>query len=113
MLGLAILSCALAAGTCHPVADPGAKSFAVRVAAQAGTVVRLSALDLPHGWIASFCTPHICSPFHVALPVGAGTGTIQISYVPENAHAAPLRALHVAATNAAGRADARRASVPL
>jgi hypothetical protein len=108
MLGLAILSCALAAGTCRPVADPGAKSFAVRVDAPPGTIVRLAALDVPHGWIASFCTPHICSPFHVSLPVRGGRGTIQISFVPTGASAPRLRALHVSAGTPAGRADARR-----
>jgi hypothetical protein len=108
MLGLAILSCALAAGTCHPVADPGAKSFAVRVDALAGTVVRLTALDVPRGWIASFCTPHICAPFHVSFPVRRGTGTIQISFVPTVSSAARLRSLHVAASGPAGRIDARR-----
>ena len=111
MLGLAILSCALAAGTCHPVADPGAKSFAVRVEAPAGTVVRLAALDVPRGWIASFCTPHVCAPFHVSLPVRGGTGTIQISFVPAGAGAVPLRAVHVSASGPSGRADARRAVV--
>jgi hypothetical protein len=111
MFGVAILSCTLAAGTCHSVADPGAKSFAVRVNASAGSVVRLTALDVPDGWTASFCTPHICSPFHVALPVGSGTGTIQISYVPGARKAAPLRALHVSANGPAGRTDARRSAV--
>ena len=98
MLGLTILSCALAAGTCHPTADPGAKSFAVRVAGPAGSLVHLTALDVPRGWIASFCTPHVCSPFHITFRLRGDTGTIQISYVPENAGAAPLRAPHVAAT---------------
>jgi hypothetical protein len=97
MLGLAILSCAVAAGTCHPLADPGAKSFAVRVHAPVGSVVRLTAVDVPRGWIASFCTPHVCAPFHVSLPVRGGTGTIQLSYVPANPSAARLRAPHVTA----------------
>jgi hypothetical protein len=110
MLGLAILSCALAAGTCHPVADPGARSFAVRVDAPAGSVVRLQALDVPRGWIASFCTPHICSPGHVSLPVGGGTSTIQLSYVPADRNGSPLRALHVAAAAPGSRADARRSA---
>jgi len=108
MLGLAILSCALAAGTCHAVADPGTRSFAVRVEAPAGTVVRLRALDVPRGWTASFCTPRICSPFQVALAVRGGTGTIQISYVPGEGRPVPLRALHVSASARSGRSDARR-----
>jgi hypothetical protein len=108
-LGLAILSCALAAGTCHTAADPGVRSYAVRVEAPAGSTVRLSALDVPRGWIASFCTPHICSPFHVSLPVRDGSGTIQISFVPSAVNAPRLRALHVSASAASGRADARRA----
>jgi len=97
-LGLAILACSLAAGTCHAAADPGVTSYAVRVRAPAGAIVRLSALEVPRGWIASFCTPHVCSPFHVTFRLRGDTGTIQISYVPENAGAAPLRAPHVAAT---------------
>lgn len=108
MLGLAILSCALVTGTCHPVADPGAKSFAVRVHAPAGGVVHLRALEVPRGWIASFCTPRICSPNQVSLPVRGGTGAIQISYVPTDSGAAPLRVLHVAAGGPGVRADARR-----
>jgi hypothetical protein len=111
MLGLAIISCAVAAGACHPVADPGAQSFAVRVSAPAGSVVRLNALDVPRGWIASFCTPHICAPFHVSLPVRSGTGTIQISYVPPAGSAVPLRALHVSASGPGGRIDARHRPV--
>lgn len=96
-LGLAILSCAVAAGTCHASADPGVTSYAVRVEAPAGSIVRLSALDVPRGWIASFCTPRVCSPFHVTLPVRNGTGTIQISYVRSAAHAAALRSVRVEA----------------
>lgn len=98
MLSVAVLACALAAGTCHPVADPGARSFAVRVTAPAGSVVRLRARDVPRGWIASFCTPRVCSPFHVSLPVRGGSATIQLSYVPETANAAPLRAPRVTGT---------------
>jgi hypothetical protein len=108
MLGLAILSCALAAGTCHAVAGPGAKSFAVRVSAPAGSVLRLTALDVPQGWIASFCTPHVCAPFHVSFPVRGGSGTIQISFVPTAGNAGPLRTLHVSASGPVGRIDARR-----
>ena len=93
-LGLAILSCALAAGTCHASADPSVTSYAVRVQAPAGSIVRLRALDVPRGWIASFCTPRVCSPFHVALPVHAGTGTIQLSYV-RDASAARCAQPHV------------------
>jgi hypothetical protein len=94
-LGLAILSCALSAGTCHAAADPGVTSYAVRVTAPAGSLVRLSALDVPRGWIASFCTPHVCSPFHVTLRLRSGTGAIQISYVRTGERAQPLRRPHV------------------
>ncbi len=111
-LAVAILTCAVAAGTCHAVADPGAASFAVRVEAPPGAVVRLRALDVPRGWTASFCTPRICSPSKVALALRGRTGTIQISYVPGAANAAPLRTLHVSASSPAGRVDARRSRVP-
>jgi hypothetical protein len=110
-VGLAILSCALAGATCHAAADPGVTSYAVRVHAPAGSIVRLSAVDVPRGWIASFCTPSVCSPFHVSLPVHAGTGTIQLSYVRSDERARVLRSLHVTAGGSAGRADARRSVV--
>jgi hypothetical protein len=96
-LGLAILSCALAAGTCHASADPGVREFAVRVTAPAGTRVRLSALDVPRGWLASFCTPRICSPRHVTLLVAGGRTAIQLSYARIAGPAAPLGVPHVAA----------------
>ena len=83
-LGVVILACALAAGTCHAAADPGVTSYAVRVTAPAHSVVRLRAVDVPAGWLASFCTPRVCSLFTVALPVRAGAATIQISYVRQS-----------------------------
>jgi hypothetical protein len=111
-LGLAILACSLAAGTCHATADPGVISYAVRVRAPAGAIVRLSALDVPRGWTASFCTAHVCSPFRVALPVRNGSAAIQLSYARSAAVAGRLRALHVAANTTGERADARRSVTP-
>jgi hypothetical protein len=110
-LGVAILACGVAAGACHAAA-PGVRSYAVRVTAPAGSAVRLGALDVPSGWIASFCTPRVCSPFHVTLPVRTGSATIQLSYVREDARAGGLRRLHVAARAGAGRSDARRTVAP-
>jgi hypothetical protein len=57
--------------------------------------VQLRAVDVPRGWIASFCTPHVCSPFHVTLPVHTGTAAIQLSYVREDGRAGALRRPHV------------------
>jgi hypothetical protein len=94
-LGLAILSCALATGTCHPAADPGVTSYAVRVTAPVHSMVRLRAVGVPAGWIASFCTPRVCSPFAVSLNVPAGTASIEISYVRQSGTRA-LPAPHVA-----------------
>lgn len=110
-LGVAILSCGLAAGTCHAGA-PDVRSYAVRVTAPAGSAVRLGVLDLPAGWIASFCTPRVCSPYRVTLPVRTGSATIQLSYVRESPRAAALRRLHVAVRDGAGRSDAHRAVAP-
>jgi hypothetical protein len=110
-LALAIISCALAAGTCHAAASPDVRSYAVRVTAPAGAVVGLRALDVPRGWTASFCTPRVCSPQHVSLAIGAGAGLIQLSYVQTVARAEPLRVLRVAARSAAGVADVRRLAV--
>ena len=77
------------------VPDFGVTSYAVRVAAPAGSLVRLSALDVPRGWIASFCTPHVCSPFRVTFRLRGGTGAIQLSYVRSGERAQPLRRPHV------------------
>jgi hypothetical protein len=73
--------------------------------------VRLRALDVPRGWIASFCTLHVCSPFHVTLPVRTGAAAIQLSCVREDARAGALQRLHVAAGSAGQRADAQRRAV--
>lgn len=94
ILGVAVLSCALVAGTCHAAADPGVTSYAVRVTAPAGSTVRLRAVDVPAGWVASFCTPRVCSPFAVRLPVRTGTAAIQLSYVRTSGSAA-FRRPHV------------------
>jgi hypothetical protein len=110
-VALAILTCALAAGACHPSADPGTQSWAVRVTARAGESVRLTALDVPAGWIASFCTPRVCSPFRVTLALRTASGTIQLSYVRAQANAAALRTLHLAAHGPAGYAELRRPAV--
>lgn len=111
-LGVAILTCSLAAGACHAAADPGVRAYAVRVHAPAGTIVRLSAVDVPRGWTASFCTPHVCSPFHVALPVRTGSATIQLSYAPAGSAPAALRTVRVAARIPGARAGARRSVGP-
>ena len=97
-LGLAILTCALAAGTCHASADPGVRSYAVRVHGPAGSTAHLVARDVPRGWIASFCTARVCSPFHVALPLHGGTGTIQLSYARTGVTAGVLGTPHVTVT---------------
>jgi hypothetical protein len=110
-LGVAFLSCALAAGTCRP-AGPDTRAYAVRVTAPAGTAVRLTALDLPPGWIASFCTARVCSPHAVTLPAGSGRAAIQVSYIREQSDAKPLRRLHVAGRDGDARSDARLAVAP-
>ena len=107
-LAVAILTCALAAGTCHAAADPGVRSYAVRVQAPPGAIVRLNAPGVPRGWTAAFCTPHVCSPFHVVLPVRGGTATIQLSYVPLAARPAALAAARVTASIPGARAGAQR-----
>jgi len=107
-LGLTVLSCALIAGACHPAAAPGTRSYVVRVSAPAtAATVRLSALEVPRGWIAWFCTASVCSPYRVTLALRAGVGTAQLSYAPTGAGGPRLQRLHVVARGADGTADVR------
>jgi hypothetical protein len=104
-LDLAVIACGLAAGICHPLAEPAAHSAAVRLTASSPARVRLAVRDVPRGWIASFCTPRTCSPFRTTLTLPSGSTTLQISFIPVTDAPQPLRALHLVASSATGHAE--------
>ncbi len=60
----------------------GTTRFSVNVSGKAGQTVRLRALGVPTGFIASFCTPHLCAPFSVsfALPT-SGRESIELQLI--------------------------------
>jgi hypothetical protein len=44
--------------------------------------VNLSASGLPEGWVASFCTQKLCSPFHYTLQLdNRGIGVIEFQAI--------------------------------
>ncbi|MFN2449352.1 MAG: hypothetical protein ABR508_06095 [Candidatus Baltobacteraceae bacterium] len=70
-------------------------TYKVNVTGAAHERVPLLAQGLPHGWIASFCDAHTCSPFAYALQLNArGGGWIELRFVrtdPAAAHRVRVR----------------------
>jgi peroxiredoxin len=58
------------------------------VADKAGKTVALRAAGVPKGWIASFCSDRVCSPFQVSVAIPqSGVKVIEFQLVPPNATA--------------------------
>lgn len=76
-----------------PGSIPDTVKFAVRVRGAAGAPVRLRAVGVPRGYIASFCTPRVCSRDRVDLVVGlSGRERIELQFIKNEATAlAPTR----------------------
>jgi len=77
-----------------------AAQFQLAVRGPAHARVNLDATGLPKGWIASFCTPHVCAPFHYALQLdGKGTGTLEFQAVRVDDNAPARARVTVTANN--------------
>ena len=61
----AVLHIAAWRGANLPTASPVAIKYKLTVEGKPHETVALHADGVPHGWVASFCTPQFCAPFHV------------------------------------------------
>lgn len=79
--------------------------FSVAIRGNAGQVVVVRAVDLPKGYIASFCTARVCAPFRVtfALPK-SGRERIELQLIENEAGATKPTTVSV-------RADGATASI--
>jgi peroxiredoxin len=71
-----------------PGSIPNTIKYRLVVAGAAGKSLNLHAADVPKGWVASFCSDKVCSPFNVAVLVPAdGVKVIEFQLVPPDAKA--------------------------
>jgi hypothetical protein len=76
-------------------------AFSVGVSGKPGQFVRLRAVGIANGYIASFCTPHVCAPFRVAFALPrSGRESIELQVIRNVPGAAPPRTVTVAAAGA-------------
>jgi hypothetical protein len=81
---LAILTLMLAPwhGPSLPTANPAAARYKLTVHGGAEQRVELRADGLPAGWVASFCTARMCSPFRYGMQLDhRGTGVIEFQAI--------------------------------
>ncbi len=78
LVGLVTLLLAPWHGPSVPTAAPNAAKYKLVVRGAPAQQVRLHTASLPHGWIASFCTPAFCSPFAYTVRLNArGSAVIE------------------------------------
>lgn len=88
-------------GKVLPTANPDAYQYRLTVRGMPNGSVDLEASGLARGWIASFCTDRICSPFRVTLPLSSsGEGRIEFQVIRDD-DSAP-RKTHVVVRTADG-----------
>jgi hypothetical protein len=103
MLILAAITLALTPwhGPSLPTATPNAAQYKLTARGAANQPVQLHADGLPQGWVASFCTQTLCSPFRYTLTLDSrGTGWIEFQAI-RTGDSAPK---HVSITITAGSA---------
>jgi len=71
---------------CHgpslPTASPAAVKYKRTIHGPAEKRIELRADGLPHGWVASFCTKTLCSPFHYGMELDErGTGVVEFQAI--------------------------------
>lgn len=66
-----------------PGSSPDTAKYRLVVTGKPGGSIHLHAVDLPKGWIASFCTDRICAPLQVATTLpDSGVKVIEFQVVP-------------------------------
>lgn len=81
---LAIVTLALSPwrGPSLPTATPDAAKYRLAVHGRAAQRIDLRADGLPAGWVASFCTQTLCSPFRYSMQLDArGAGVIEFQAI--------------------------------
>ncbi|MGZ3516071.1 MAG: hypothetical protein ACXWNK_01140 [Vulcanimicrobiaceae bacterium] len=72
-------------GKVSPTANPQAVQYRLTVHGAPKATVNLEASGLARGWIASFCTDRICSPFRVTMPLSpSGVGRIEFQVIRDD-----------------------------
>lgn len=83
-----------------PVAGsvPHSRRYEVLTKGAPGSSVRLYVEHLPEGWVGSFCTARICSPFRVSVAIGRnGVTRTEFQVVPDDARTATTVSLRMVA----------------
>jgi hypothetical protein len=89
-------------GSGLPGAVPGADRFALTVNGAPNAHVRLTALAVPTGYLASFCTALVCAPFAVRITLPpSGAATIELQIIRNDPHAVRPRIVAVASNDGA------------
>ena len=84
---------------------PGTTKYALHVFAPRGATIRLKALDVPKGWIASFCTTRVCAPFGVTMTLARGRDTIELQFIKNYTSAKPPTNVHIIAIGAGAKTE--------
>ncbi len=64
--------------------DPATAKFSVHVRGRPAQQVRVRAVDVPIGYIASFCTARVCAPFAVTVTLPRSGGLVLELQIIEN-----------------------------
>lgn len=84
MIPLALITLMLAPwrGPSLPTASPDAVKYRLTIHGPAEHQVQLRAEGLPKGWVASFCTKTLCSPFRYRMELNdRGIGVIEFQAI--------------------------------
>jgi hypothetical protein len=69
-------------GPSLPTASPAAVKYKLTVHGPAEQRLELNAQGLPAGWVASFCTKTLCSPFRYGMELNdRGIGTVEFQAI--------------------------------
>ncbi len=87
-----------------PGSVPHSRRYEVITKSAPGSNVRLHVEHLPAGWVGSFCTPRICSPFQVSVAIGRnGVTRTEFQVVPDDARTSATLSLRMVAIQGSKR----------